>query len=234
MAEIASMTRAGRGLGLVMMGCVWSWAATIATAQSAPAVATPNLTVAAILPPSAAQSRAAPATLSAADSHDDTALAQRLFDQTPVDLRDDPFNWTIHVFKARHRLEVYYKNQLFRTYHAVFGRGQLSGGKQWEGDSRTPEGDYAIVAKRRSRFDWFLKLNYPNGADEVRFAELRANHEMPAWRREGGLVGIHGTDSPVLNNREVNWTLGCISVNNPDIEEMARLLPIGTVVIIKR
>ncbi|HLW71636.1 MAG TPA: L,D-transpeptidase [Candidatus Binataceae bacterium] len=228
------MMRVVRGCGLaVMITCAWALAATIVGAESPTAVATPNLTMAAIVPPSGAQGGLAPTSSSAADAHSDTKLAQRLFDQTPADLRADPFNWAIHIYKGRHRLEVYYKNQLFRTYHAVFGRGQLAGGKQWEGDSRTPEGAYAIVAKRRSRFDWFLKLNYPNGADQARFADLRANHQMPTWRREGGLVGIHGTDSPVLNNREVNWTLGCISVNNPDIEEMARLLPIGTVVIIK-
>jgi lipoprotein-anchoring transpeptidase ErfK/SrfK len=45
-------------------------------------------------------------------------------------------------------------------------------------------------------------------------------------------VGIHGTDSPVLNLGDVNWTLGCISLNNDDIAEMARLLPVGTLVVI--
>jgi lipoprotein-anchoring transpeptidase ErfK/SrfK len=30
----------------------------------------------------------------------------------------------------------------------------------------------------------------------------------------------------------VNWTTGCISVDNADISELAELLPIGTLVII--
>ncbi|MGH7840786.1 MAG: L,D-transpeptidase family protein [Candidatus Binataceae bacterium] len=227
------MKRAVRWLVAVMLTGAFQSFATIAVAQTAPPAAGPNLTVAAIAPPEGAQDQHAAVAAAAANHNDDTALAQRLFDETLDGARADPFSWSIHVYKGRHRVEVYYKNQLFRTYHAVFGRSHLAGGKQFEGDSRTPEGDYAIVAKRRSRFDWFLKLNYPNGTDEERFAALRASHQMPAWRHEGGLVGIHGTDSPVLNNREVNWTLGCISVSNPDIEEMARLLPIGTVVIIK-
>jgi L,D-peptidoglycan transpeptidase YkuD (ErfK/YbiS/YcfS/YnhG family) len=162
----------------------------------------------------------------------DTALGQRLFDQAVDGSRIDPFNWAVHVYKSQHRIELYYKNQLFKTYHAVFGRG-LGGAKAWEGDSRTPEGAYLIIAKHRSlRFRWFLKLNYPNATDEARFAELRASHTIPMRSREGSLVGIHGTDSPILNIQDVNWTLGCISVDNSDITEMARLLPVGTLVVI--
>jgi lipoprotein-anchoring transpeptidase ErfK/SrfK len=130
-------------------------------------------------------------------------------------------------------MELYYRSQLFRVYHAVFGRSGMTGGKEWAGDARTPEGNYLIIDKRRSaRFRWFLKLNYPNGIDEARFNELRASNRIPAWKREGSLVGIHGTDSPMLNIQNVNWTLGCISVYNDDINEMAALLPVGTLVVI--
>ena len=45
--------------------------------------------------------------------------------------------------------------------------------------------------------------------------------------------GIHGTDNPILNIGNINWTTGCISIDNSDIVELARLLPIGTLVIIK-
>jgi lipoprotein-anchoring transpeptidase ErfK/SrfK len=171
---------------------------------------------------------AGPATL------DDTMFGQRLYLQAADGARGDPFNWAVHVYKSRHRIEISYKNQLFKTYHGVFGRSGLSGGKEWEGDSRTPEGAYLIIAKHPSaRFRWFLKLNYPNATDEARFAELRANHQIPRGSHEGSLVGIHGTDSPMLNVEDVNWTLGCISVTNTDIMEMASLLPIGTLVVIK-
>ena len=49
----------------------------------------------------------------------------------------------------------------------------------------------------------------------------------------GGRIGIHGTDNPLLNRGDVNWTTGCISVDDEDVEELKRLLPDGTVVIIK-
>ncbi len=164
---------------------------------------------------------------------DETAAGQRLFDQTRDDSRDDPISWSLHIYKSRHRTELYFRGRLFRVYHAVFGRSRWGGTKLWEGDSRTPEGAYLITEKRRSaRFRWFLKLNYPNATDQERFAALRTAREISVGAREGGQVGIHGTDSPYLNVSDVNWTLGCVSVANEDIAEMARLLPVGTLVVI--
>jgi lipoprotein-anchoring transpeptidase ErfK/SrfK len=157
----------------------------------------------------------------------------RLYDETRDGSETNPMSWSLHVYKSRHLLEVFYKGHLFKTYHAVFGRSQWAGAKTWEGDGRTPEGSYLIVAKHRSqRFRWFLKLNYPNAADEVRFQELRAAHEIPAGYKVGGQVGIHGTELSVLNSGDINWTTGCISVDNTGISELARLLPIGTLVVI--
>ncbi|MBV8772570.1 MAG: L,D-transpeptidase [Deltaproteobacteria bacterium] len=146
---------------------------------------------------------------------------------------DDPFSWVVHAYKSQHRLEVYFKGHLYKTYHAVFGRSLESGAKLWEGDRRTPEGNYLIVGKHRSaRFGWFLRLNYPNERDHERFEQSLAAHLIPASAQEGGQIGIHGTDSPYLNVAEVDWTTGCISVDNGDISELARLLPVGTLVII--
>jgi murein L,D-transpeptidase YafK len=174
------------------------------------------------------------AALIAPGKHDDpTAAGRQVFDQTPYDSRDDPASWSLHIYKSRHRTEVFFKGRLFRIYHAVFGRSRWGGAKLWEGDSRTPEGAYLITEKRRSaRFRWFLKLNYPNATDQEHFAALRSAREISAGAREGGQVGIHGTDSPYLNVSDVNWTLGCISVANEDIAEMATLLPVGTLVVI--
>jgi lipoprotein-anchoring transpeptidase ErfK/SrfK len=146
---------------------------------------------------------------------------------------EDPFNWVVHAYKSRHRLEVYFKGHLYRTYHAVFGRSPVAGAKLWEGDRRTPEGYYLIVSKHRSaRFEWFLRINYPNEQDHERFEQSVAAHLIPASAHEGGQIGIHGTDSPYLNVSEVDWTTGCISVDNADISELAQLLPIGSLVVI--
>jgi lipoprotein-anchoring transpeptidase ErfK/SrfK len=162
---------------------------------------------------------------------------QILFDKTRDIAFMDPLSWSVTIFKKRHQLTVYYKGRLFKDYHAVFGRSFEPGTKLWEGDRRTPEGVYTIVEKHPSRrWDWFLTLNYPNEIDRYRYEQLRDSGEVP--REEGrpvgvgGRIGIHGTDEPELNRGDINWTTGCISVDDEDVEELMRILPKGTVVII--
>jgi murein L,D-transpeptidase YafK len=158
----------------------------------------------------------------------------RLYLSDPVSATSKPVNWSVTAIKSQHEIEVFYKRHLYKTYHAVFGRSRFGGAKQWEGDRRTPEGNYLIISRHRSaRFRWFLKINYPNAADQANFAQLRAVGDIPPGMREGDGVGIHGTDLPILNIGNINWTTGCISIDNADISELARLLPIGTLVVIK-
>lgn len=165
---------------------------------------------------------------------DHKALGDGLLSHTSASMLRNPFNWAVHAYKSRHRLDVYFQGHLYKSYHAVFGRSRWAGAKEWEGDLRTPEGNYLIVAKHPSRrFGWFLRINYPNAIDEARFDHLRADHELSRRAREGGQIGIHGTDNPLLNVGDVNWTTGCISVDNSDIIELARLLPTGTLVVIE-
>ena len=150
----------------------------------------------------------------------------------------EPLSWSVTIFKKRHQLIVYYKGRMFKTYHAVFGRSFEPGTKLWEGDRRTPEGVYAIIEKHPSRrWDWFLTLNYPNEIDRERYLQLRNDGELPKEDGHpvgvGGRIGIHGSDNPLLNRGDINWTTGCISVDDEDIEELKRLLPDGTVVLIR-
>jgi lipoprotein-anchoring transpeptidase ErfK/SrfK len=229
---------------------VMSSAAARPAVSSAPAArvsrAMAGVAVAAIVPPSAAAEHTAASTpaakppspalpASAASAAYPGALSpgQRLYYETRDSSPANSLNWSVHVNKSAHHMEVYYKGRLYKTYHAVFGRSLGAGAKEWEGDMRTPEGDYLIVAKRRSRrFRWFLALNYPNAIDRARFAHLRAIGEVPGGVREGGEIGIHGTEMPLLNVGDINWTTGCISVDNSDISELERLLPVGTLVVI--
>lgn len=163
---------------------------------------------------------------------------RREFDQTGDASILDAHNWAVMAYKSRHQLIVYYKSRLFRVYHAVFGRSPQGGTKLWEGDKRTPEGLYVIVKKYDSqRWRRFLRLNYPNRVDRYRYEALRDEGVVPAAHGrpvpEGGAIGIHGTDQPILNRSDINWTTGCISVDDDAILELDRLLPIGTIVVIK-
>jgi L,D-transpeptidase catalytic domain len=164
---------------------------------------------------------------------------QLLYNRTRDTSFMDPLSWSVSVHKSRHDLIVYYKGRLFKKYSAVFGRSLDGGGKEYANDRRTPEGVYLIVRKFPSRrFRWFLKLNYPNEIDRERYRRLVASQIIPVNNNGrapglGGAIGIHGTDVPILNQGLVNWTTGCISVSNVAIAQLARFLPVGTVVIIK-
>ena len=47
----------------------------------------------------------------------------------------------------------------------------------------------------------------------------------------GGFIGIHGTDEPSLIPGRISH--GCIRLTNPTILKLAKLLPVGTPVIIE-
>lgn len=214
-----------------------------ATPAAQPAVAQPNL--AALTPPGTAEAAAPPG--GAAASVPTGAAAMPPLTPGQIALRNtrdqllvrDPLSWSVTVYKSEHRLVVYYRGHLYKEYHAVFGRNLDPGTKVWSGDRRTPEGVYTIIAKRLNRrWRYFLKLNYPNDVDRQRYEELVSEGAVPRYRgraiSEGDGIGIHGTDEPILNTGNVNWTTGCISVDNGAIDELEALLPVGTLVIIKR
>ena len=144
-------------------------------------------------------------------------------------------NWVAIGYKSRHELTVYFKGRRLKRYVAVFGSNFRAGPKLWEGDRRTPEGTYTIVAKHPSHhWKYFLLLNYPNRQDRIYYQRLqRTGAAATASRPEGGSIGIHGTDRPLLNQQKFDWTAGCISVDNRAIAELYRLLPVGAVVTVR-
>lgn len=212
-----------------------SWLPAPGTAAYDPNAPTPQ--------PSAAPQAAATATTNR-DGHGapghrvEVTEGERLYERTRDDSYLDPLSWNVTAWKSQHRLVVYYKGRVYRTYRAVFGRNRANGTKLYAGDRRTPEGVYNIVEKHKSRrWQWFLGLNYPNNVDEYRYLQMKDAEEVPYDDDghdvgEGGHIGIHGTDIPILNSGNVDWTTGCISVDNRDIDELMRILPVGTVVII--
>jgi L,D-transpeptidase-like protein len=161
-----------------------------------------------------------------------------LYDSTTDASILDPQSWALMAYKSRHELILYYKGRLFKIYHAVFGRSHELGTKQWAGDRRTPEGLYVIVKKYPStRWKWFLRFNYPNRVDRYRYEAMRDEGLVPVAEGRplppGSAIGIHGTDQAILNRSNIDWTTGCISVDNDAVFELDRLLPIGTIVVIK-
>lgn len=164
---------------------------------------------------------------------------QILLNQTPDDSCRNPMSWSVMVHKSKYDLDVFYKGRYFGSFNAVFGRNPDQSAKLYEGDLKTPEGVYLIIEKYYNpRWRWFLRLNYPNYRDRTRYRTMLDEGLVPVlWghaRALGGAIGIHGTDRPQFNRLHVNWTLGCISLDNDAIDELNLILPVGTMVIIEK
>ncbi len=164
---------------------------------------------------------------------------EALLNETADDSCRSPMSWSVIVHKSKYDLDVFYKGRHFGSYNAVFGRNPDLSAKLYEGDLKTPEGVYLIIEKYYNpRWRWFLRLNYPNYRDHARYESMLNQGLVPIlWghpRHLGGSIGIHGTDRPSFNRLHVNWTLGCISVDDDVIEDLNRILPVGTMVIIER
>ena len=50
-------------------------------------------------------------------------------------------------------------------------------------------------------------------------------------RDNPGALGIRGTDKPWPNRQNVDWTWGCISIDNDSVRELASLVYVGTPVL---
>ncbi len=148
-----------------------------------------------------------------------------------------PERW-IRVRKTDRTLTLYEGTQPVKTYAVVLGKEPVWA-KLYEGDKRTPEGEYHIVKKYYHPF-WsrFMLLDYPTPRNLEMYEWSRARGLLPERGRSvpgvGGAVGIHGTEDERLNRRGVNWTAGCVSLFNQDIDELYDLVPLGTRVVIER
>lgn len=130
------------------------------------------------------------------------------------------------IEKHARRLTLFCKGATIKAYHISLGR-HPEGKKSQEGDGRTPEGTYTVDRrKQNSRYHRALHLSYPSPADT---AAAKAAGLSP-----GGDIMIHGLPNGIgfLGKLHINrdWTLGCIAVTNPEIEELWRSVPDGTTV----
>lgn len=141
------------------------------------------------------------------------------------------------VDKSDYELKVYdAANNWLVTYPVVFGSKDL-GDKMVEGDRKTPEGTFHIVAKRpHAKWERFLSIDYPNAESYQKFNERKAQGIIPANAKIGGSIGIHGTwpHEEFAVDLYQNWTMGCVSTKNEYIDKLFNVLPVGTKVIIQR
>lgn len=155
----------------------------------------------------------------------------------------------IVIDKAFGILTLFQDKKAIDTFPVAFGFDPVSD-KRMTMDGATPEGLYYISYKKPySRYHKFLGISYPNPVDawqglltgEISWEEHKAISEAflkkespPMNTRLGGAVGIHGGGLYKISNGKLdsNWTLGCIALENRDIERIYSFAMEGDPVII--
>jgi len=139
----------------------------------------------------------------------------------------------IHIAKAAHTLELRSHGVVLKTYKVAIGPGG-EGPKRFEGDKVTPVGTYHVVGKIPGLFHQFLTVSYPNDQDRARFAELKKEGLVPKGRGIGDGIGIHGTGHKEWNgvHKLTDWTLGCVALDDDEIDEVSARVKTGTKIVI--
>jgi len=147
----------------------------------------------------------------------------------------------IEIWKEARILKLYSADHLVRQYRIGLGFAPV-GQKTREGDGATPEGIYHVCVKNpQSRYFLSLGLSYPNSGDAARgvaaglitdrekedIVSVEHNGVCPPWDTAlGGEIYIHGKGS------STDWTLGCIALDDADMQEVYAAVRIGSKVII--
>ncbi|MFH0983855.1 MAG: L,D-transpeptidase [Planctomycetota bacterium] len=140
------------------------------------------------------------------------------------------------VLKSKRELHLFDGDRLVKTYPVALGQNPV-GRKRCEGDGRTPEGRFPVVTKnRQSKYHRFLGLGYPDLAAVERglveglisdgearsIREALAAGRCPSWTTAlGGAIGIHG------HGAGMDWTAGCIALEDRHAEQLFEVLRIG-------
>jgi hypothetical protein len=107
---------------------------------------------------------------------------------------------------------------LYRSGRPVLRAPVAVGARRWP----TPRGTFYV----RNRLERYASPAY----GPLAFGTSARSETLTDWPA-GGFVGIHGTDRPDLIPGRVSH--GCIRMRNPDILRLARLMPVGTPVVIR-
>lgn len=143
------------------------------------------------------------------------------------------------IDKSDYRMYLYEDVTLIKIYKVVFGSRDMLD-KQRQGDRQTPEGTFHISSKRYDgRWSRFMLLDYPNEVSWAKFHQRQQQGILPANADIGGGIGIHGVEynsgiRDAYVDSRINWTLGCVSMKNGDVNELYDVIKVGTPVVIRR
>ena len=133
------------------------------------------------------------------------------------------------VYKQERKLLLLSPGKDVRSYKIALG-SEAVGPKTRQGDHRTPEGIYVLDARNpNSHFYKAFHISYPNSKDIAAAKKLGVS--------PGGDIMLHGLGKEYawVGKAHVlhDWTDGCVAVTNEEMDEMWKMVQIGTPIEIK-
>ena len=131
----------------------------------------------------------------------------------------------IVVNKGAREMFLFNQDRVLKKYEIDLGFEPI-GDKFFEGDGRTPEGNYFIDRRNPdSKFHLSLGISYPNAQDRAEAAAL--------GKPPGGDIFIHGNSNlfRTINKRikgTEDWTWCCIAVTDRQMETVYAMVRNGT------
>jgi murein L,D-transpeptidase YafK len=143
---------------------------------------------------------------------------------------------SILIDKSDYKLSIVKDALIIKEYPVVFG-GNPVDDKLRQGDQCTPEGDFYMISKYiHKSWSKFIWLNYPTVESWKKHNQARSEKIIPANAGIGGEIGIHGVPNNMNNliDLKYNWTLGCISLKNKDVDEIYPYISKTTKITIRK
>ncbi len=140
------------------------------------------------------------------------------------------------VLKAQRAVLVFSEGERQGCWDAALAWDYPSGTKKHQGDRRTPEGWYRISDAPESSYYGAMLIHYPATRDadrglalglidQAKRDEIAAAHTAGTrpdqYTKLGGRILIHGGGS------DYDWTLGCVGMDNEDVDALRALLSEG-------
>jgi murein L,D-transpeptidase YafK len=133
------------------------------------------------------------------------------------------------VYKHEHKLVLISGGRELRSYRVALG-GEPIGPKTRQGDHRTPEGSYVLDSRNpNSHFYKAFHISYPNPKDLALAKKLGFS--------PGGDIMLHGLPKEYAFVGKAHtlhdWTDGCIAISNEEMDEIWKLVRVGTPIDIR-
>jgi murein L,D-transpeptidase YafK len=142
----------------------------------------------------------------------------------------------LEIDKSDYILSVMHDTLLIKQYPVVFG-GNPVDDKLRQGDRCTPEGNFRVITKYPHRsWDKFIWIDYPTEDSWRKHRKAKQEGLLDESDGIGGEIGIHGVPAGTdyMIDARINWTLGCISLKNEDVNDFYPYVRKGTVVVITK